>query len=312
MKVAIVGSGAMGCRFGVALADGGADVWLYDVWQEHVDCINGSGLMVCEQDGQNRCLYLPATTDARQIPPLDIAFIFTKTNHTSDAIRQILPALKNETVIVTLQNGLGNIELIEEATGGNPIIAGVTNYASDLKEPGNVDLLGSGLTKMMGLSERAQQTALTIVQMLQSVGHNAQLCDDILVDIWEKVAFNAALNTTTSLTGLSVGDMGSLEESRQLLFDIASEVVTVAHAIGVAAQEQHVHEVIQSVFDPKMSGDHKTSMLQDRLCSRKTEIDSICGRTIALAKQHHIATPRLSCLYALVRVTEENYEKICF
>jgi 2-dehydropantoate 2-reductase len=312
MKIAIIGSGAMGCRFGVAFADAGAEVWLYDVWLEHVDNISRNGLIVEDGLGGERVLKMNAVNIISKIPISDVVIIFTKSMFTKDAITKALPIIGEKTVIVTLQNGLGNIEAIQDVTGGKSVIAGVTNYASDLLNPGRVELKGSGVTKMMALDAAASEMAQTLKNMLNKTGHNAKISNDVLVDIWEKVAFNAALNSTTAITGLSVGKAGSIPESKKLLFEIASEVTTVANASGVAASEQHVHEMIASVFDPKMSGDHKTSMLQDRLLKRKTEIEAVCGRAIAIGKEHQIPTPKLECMYALVRVVEENYNSICF
>ncbi len=312
MIISIIGSGAMGCRFGVAFADAGADVWLYDVWQQHVDNINKDGLIIEDGRGGERKLRMNAVTDMTKVPVSDVVVIFTKSMFTRDAITKALPIIGEKTVIITLQNGLGNIETIKEITFGKPVIAGVTNYASDLLKPGRVELKGSGLTKMMALDYEAESAAETLAEMMNKSGHNAKISCDVLVDIWEKVAFNAALNSMTAIAGLSVGKVGSISESRKLLFEIASEVTTVANASGVAASDKHVHEIIESVFDPKMSGDHKTSMLQDRLLKRKTEIEAVCGRAIALGKENNIPTPKLECMYALVRVIEENYDSICF
>lgn len=302
----------MGCRFGVAFADAGAEVWLFDVWTQHVQSIVQNGLVIEDGIGGERILNINSVSDMNLMPLSDVVVIFTKSMHTKDAIKKALPIISKHTIILTLQNGLGNIEDIKKITDNNPIIAGVTNYASDLLKPGRVELKGTGVTKIMALDDRSKSIAMQLVNMLCKVGHNAQLSNDVFVDIWEKVAFNAALNTSTALTGLTVSQIGSIEESKKLLFDISSEVVNVANAEGIDANKKHVHEMIESVFDPKMSGDHKTSMLQDRLLKRKTEIDAVCGRAIAIGKKHGINTPRLECVYALVKAIETNYESICF
>lgn len=222
MVISIIGAGAMGCRFGVAFAEAGAQVWLYDVWQEHVNQMNANGLVVEDGVGGERTLEVNAVSDISRMPVSDVVVIFTKSMYTMDAITKAVPIIGRDTAVLTLQNGLGNIEAIREATGNNPVIAGVTNYASDLLKPGRVELKGSGVTKMMALDEGAREKAARLVGLLCAVGHNAMLSDDVLIDIWEKVAFNAALNTTTAITGLTVGGVGSLSESRQLLFDISS------------------------------------------------------------------------------------------
>ena len=240
----------------------------------------------CVEDGVGgeRTLEVNAVSDISRMPVSDVVVIFTKSMYTMDAITKAVPIIGRDTAVLTLQNGLGNIEAIREATGNNPVIAGVTNYASDLLKPGRVELKGSGVTKMMALDEGAREKAARLVGLLCAVGHNAMLSDDVLIDIWEKVAFNAALNTTTAITGLTVGGVGSLSESRQLLFDISSEVVMVAKAEGINASESHVHGIIESVFDPEMSGDHKTSMLQDRILKRNTEIEAVCGRAVQIGR----------------------------
>lgn len=311
MIISIVGAGAMGCRFGVAFADAGAQVWLYDVWQQHIQNINDSGLIVEDGEGGERIMKMNAVDDMGKMPVSDVVVIFTKSMYTRDAITKALPIIGKNTAVLTLQNGLGNIEDIREVTGNHPVIAGVTNYASDLLKPGRVELKGSGITKMMALDGRSGDTAGKLVHMLCGVGHNAQVSDDVLIDIWEKVAFNAALNTTTAITGLTVGGVGSIPESRKILFEISSEVVMVANAEGIGASEPHVHEIIKSVFNPQMSGDHKTSMLQDRLLKRSTEIEAVCGRAIEIGRKHGLETPKLECVYALVKVIERNYEKTC-
>ena len=131
----------MGCRFGVAFAEAGAQVWLYDVWQEHVNQMNANGLVVEDGVGGERTLEVNAVSDISRMPVSDVVVIFTKSMYTMDAITKAVPIIGRDTAVLTLQNGLGNIEAIREATGNNPVIAGVTNYASDLLKPGRWDTM---------------------------------------------------------------------------------------------------------------------------------------------------------------------------
>ena len=306
MNVVILGSGAMGCRFGVALQKAGAEVHLYDIWKEHIAGIQEKGLKVTDGEGGEEVIKMQATDNIADLPVADVLIIFTKSLYSADALAAAKSIIGENTVAVTLQNGLGNVETIQKYAG-DKIIAGVTNYASDLLRPGCVELKGSGVTKMMALNEGAQPTAQRLAQMLNASGHNCVLSGDVFVDIWEKVAFNAALNTVTAITGLTVGQVGTTPESNRLIFRIAEEVVRVANACGVKADLAHVKGVINSVFDPKMSGDHKTSMLQDVILKRKTEIDSICGYVLKEAEKAAIDTPYLESVTALVKTIEANY-----
>ncbi|MFA0816529.1 MAG: ketopantoate reductase family protein [Anaerofustis sp.] len=310
MKITVIGAGAMGCRFGTAFADAGAEVWLYDVWADHMNRIASNGLHVHDGFGTERYVKMNATSDIATIPSPDVLVVFTKTIYSEDALKTAKPILGADTVLITLQNGLGNIETMQKICPGQPIIAGVTNYAGDMIGPGEVELKGSGITKMMAIDPDAASAAQIVVALLKQAGHHAELSEDVLKDIWEKVAFNAGMNTVSAVTGLTVAGMGSTEQCRKLLFDIASEAVAVANAEGVPAEEQHVHDVILSVFDPKMSGDHKSSMLQDRIAKRQTEIDAICGEVIRRGQLHSIPTPKAESMYALVNAIQKNYDHI--
>lgn len=312
MIIAIIGAGAMGCRFGASFLEAGSEIWLYDVWREHIQKIQEEGLTIEDDTGEKRLLSFHAVHEIREVPVADIVIIFTKSMYTKAAVTEALPIIGSHTVLLTLQNGLGNIEDIREVTAGKPIIAGTTNYASDLLGPGHVELKGSGLTKMTALDKCVDERAEQLTVMLRKAGHHAEVSRDVMIEIWEKVAFNAALNTTTAITGLTVGGMGKLPVSRELLFDIASEIISVARSEGIAADECRVHKTIESVFDSKMSGDHKTSMLQDRILKRKTEIEAICGKVIELGKIHGVDVPRLECIYALIKTIENNYGNSCF
>jgi len=308
MRIVIVGSGALGCRFGAAFIDAGMEVWLYDIWEEHINAIKDSGLFIYDGYGGRRVLRLRATTNIKKVPRPDILIIATKAMYTYAAVMTALSIIDTNTVILTLQSGLGNIEAIRLAAPDNPVIAGVTNYASDLINPGEVILKGSGITRLMALSAHGEEMAEKLVSMLRETGHNVDFSQDIMVDIWEKVAFNSAINTVTALTGLTVGAAGSMPQSRALLFSIASEVVSVAQKEGVAADYDNVRQTIESVFDPLMSGDHLTSMLRDRITRRPTEIGALCGQVIEIAKKHSVSVPYNQAVYTLIRMLEDNYD----
>lgn len=310
MKIAIIGAGAMGCRYAAAFADAGAQVWVYDVWAEHMQRTTQNGLHIHDGFGGDRFVKINATSEIADIPSPDVLMLFTKTIYSENALQTAKQIIKSDTVLVTLQNGLGNIETMQRVCPGQPIIAGVTTYAADMLGAGEVELKGSGITKIMAIDMPASETAEMIVNLLNKAGHIAQLSADVMTDIWEKVAFNIGMNTFSAISGLTVAGMGSTETGRQLLFDLAAEAVAVAHAEKVAANLAHVQDIIMGVFDPHMSGDHKSSMLQDRLAKRQTEIDAICGEVIRRGKLHNIPTPKAECMYALVCAVQKNYDNL--
>ena len=306
MKITVIGAGAMGCRYGIALHKAGAEVWLYDVWKEHINKINEHGLIV--HDGDNILNFkINAASEIEKIPKPDVVIIFTKSMHTENALVDALKIMDNKTIILTLQNGLGNIEIISKYINKENIIAGVTNYASDLVAPGEIEAKGSGITKMMPLGEYSKEAVHEIHDLLNAGGIITKISREVMTDVWEKVAFNAALNTLTTLTFLTVGDLGRTSEGFEMAKTVSSEVIMVANKIGINASIEKVHETIESVFNPEMSGEHKTSMLQDRLAKKKTEIEAICGAVIAEAQKSDIAVPYTETIYKLIKIIEKNY-----
>ena len=306
MKIAIIGSGAMGCRFGVALAQSGAQVFLYDVWQEHVDKINEFGLKVQNLDS-TQYIKIPATTNIKSIGKVDAIVIFTKSMHTESAIVQAQEIMGDNTPVLTFQNGLGNISVLERYVGRGRVVAGITNYPTDLLEPGVVRTDGTGYTRLMALGESGKAACVEVCALLMDAGMNCEISGDIMKEIWEKLAFNNAMNAITALTRQRVGHMGGSPWGFELCCLIAREVCDVAAAEGVEADYDTVVATFRKVLDPNESGNHLTSMLQDVLKKKQTEIDSICGAVMEKAALHGIKTPHLKTVFNLIHVIDENY-----
>ena len=296
----------MGCRFGVALAQSGAQVVLYDVWQEHVDAINKYGLKVQKLDS-TQFVKIPATTDIAAIGPVDAIIIFTKSMHTEGAIIKAQEIMGADTPVITFQNGLGNIGILERYVGRERVVAGITNYPTDLLDPGAIRTDGTGYTKLMALGKAGAIVCAEVAALLKADGMNCEISDDIMKEIWEKLAFNNAMNAITALTRQRVGHMGGSPYGFELCSLIAREVCDVAKAEGVFADYDSVIATFRKVLDPNESGNHLTSMLQDVLKKKQTEIDSICGAVMEKAAEHDIKTPHLKTIYNLIKVIDENY-----
>ena len=160
--VAVVGAGAMGCLFGGLLAEGGLDVTLIDVWQEHVDLINRDGLRMLGYGG-DRTIPVRAATDPSGMEPVDVLFVQCKAPYTQDAVRRVLHLLRDDSVAISFQNGLGNEENIGEVTGMERVLGGVTAQGAAVKGPGAVRNFGNLPTHIGemggGVSERAERIA---------------------------------------------------------------------------------------------------------------------------------------------------------
>jgi len=306
MKIAMIGAGAMGCRFGLALIESGAEVVLCDIWKEHVDAINKNGLCVVRQ-GREEHIKIQATTEIKSVGKPDAIIIFTKSQHTEAALKQALEIMDSNTPVATLQNGLGGLSVIEDYVGKERTIAGITNYQSDLLAPGKISLGEEKpifYARLKALGEGCKDICDEICDLLKTAGMNCEISDDIMKEIWEKLAFNNAMNLTTALIRLRDGYVLQSQHGFELSSKIAREVCDVGLAEGIDVD----YDSVLRTFEKIKESMHITSMLQDVLQMRQTEIDAICGAVVKKAFKHGITTPYLHTLYSLIKVMEANYD----
>lgn len=301
LRVAILGSGAMGSLVGGQLAGSGVPVTLLDVDAAHIDAITQGGLRMSTDAGE--AVVRPAAMRPDQLhEPPDLVIVLTKQPHTRAALAALRPALTNDTWVMTLQNGLGNQELIEEFIPRERVLLGVTTYPADLLGPGHVSSHGEGEIRLMTANGVPHPIADRIAAMLNRSGQVSTVDPNLALAIWSKVAFNCAMNSICALTGSLVGQLGASPEGRQLALEVADEVVAVAGKSGVAVDGNQVRATIEHAMDTHLS--HKPSMLQDMLAHRPTEIASINGAVAATAARAGQLAPRNATLYALIRLAE--------
>ena len=288
MKVAVIGAGAMGSLFGARLAQLGHEVTMVDVVPAVIEAINKNGLTVEDDDG---CHVVPlkACRAEELKTPMDLVLLFTKTMYSRSAMETAGGFIGPETYLLSLQNGLGNVELINEFVPLERIMVGVTRMSSDLVAPGHIQSHGSGYTKIMSADSQVRPMLETIVSELERAKLEGSMAPNIFAAIWEKAAFNAAINSTSAVCRTPCGPVGQIEEGRNLAYNIAREAVMVAQACGIQASEKAVIDSLNSTFD--VHRDHMTSMGQDILGKRRTEIDSINGQIVKKAKEKGLAVP---------------------
>jgi 2-dehydropantoate 2-reductase len=304
MRVVVLGAGAMGCLYGGLLAATGQDVTMVDVSAEQIDAIRSRGLSL-ERAAGTVVVQLPigdaAAAAARPGSP-DLVIVFTKTLHSRAALASAQPLLGPETWVLTLQNGLGNVELIEEHVPRARIIQGVTTFPSDLIGPGQVRSLGEGVTRIMSADGTLSPRLREVREALDAAGLHCETAPDVTVAIWEKVAFNAATNALTAVTGLNVGQLADSPGGREMARTIVREVASVAVRKGIAVREGAVLATLDDAF--AQHREHKPSMLQDMLRGRHTEIDSLNGAVVREADALGMRVPVTETLHQLVRIME--------
>jgi len=303
MRIVVVGAGAMGSLYGGRLKESGQDVVLVDIWAEHVAAINRGGLKI-QNEKDVRVIPISACLPHDAGGKADLIIVFTKTFHTEEALNSVKQLVYDQTLVLTLQNGLGNVELLNKFFSPDKIILGTTNFPSDLIGPGHIKSLGAGETKIMAFGNCEVNRLEKIRKALDAAGFKCSVEKDIFPLIWEKVAFNAAMNSLTSVTKLTVGRLGSSPEGRDLTFQVADEVLTVAEIKGLSVNRERVRKMIMEAFVEHY--DHMPSMLQDTLAGKKTEIDSINGAVVKEASEAGTAVPATEVLYKIIKVLEKN------
>jgi len=302
-NVMVLGAGAMGSLFGARLALAGNDVVLVDVWREYVEAINRAGLRFDAVDGTHTVpLRAAQAADLPDDVRPDPLIVFTKTLHTEGALASVRRCIGPETWLLTLQNGLGNTDVAAQFVPPERVMVGVTNYPSDLRGPGSVASHGSGYVRIAGLGGDDGAPQQAIAALLRDAGFDCVLDRGVERAIWEKVAFNAALNSLAAVTRLTVGGVGSTPAGHNLARRIVGEVCAVARVRGIAVDEAATWASVERAFAEH--GNHQPAMLQDVLAGRKTEIESINGAVVRAASEAGVAVPVTETLCQLVRMIQ--------
>ena len=220
--IAVVGAGAMGCLFGGLLAEGGLDVTLIDVWQEHVDRINRVGLRIVGYGG-DRTIPVRATTDPSGLEAVDVLFVQCKAPYTKEAVRRVLHLLREDSVAISFQNGLGNEENIGAVIGMKRVLGGVTAQGAAVEGPGAVRNFGDLPTHIGempgGLSERSQRIAAA----LDRAGLQTTASSDIRQAIWKKLLANIAVSPTSAIANMTIKQVFAVPELKETAFEALDE-----------------------------------------------------------------------------------------
>ena len=303
MSVAVVGAGAMGSLFGALLAESGEEVWLIDVWADHVSAIQNIGLSV-EREGQKRLVPLNATTDPALVGQCKLVIVFVKSIHTAGAAKTAAKLVGDTGLVVTLQNGLGNADLIAREVDPGQVVAGTTAYGATMLEPGKIRHAGTGLTTIGMWQADETERARNVADLLAGSGIETEVVTDVRRIIWDKLLVNVGINAITALSGIKNGQLLDLEQSIWLSGAAVKEAMAVAAAQGIAVRQdavEHVLEVAQA------TGGNRSSMGQDVDSRRLTEINTINGAVVREAERLGIDTPVNRTLTALIETLQAHY-----
>ena len=297
MRIAILGTGALGCVYAARLA-ARAEVWMLGTWAEGIAAVQRDGIQVAESDGSIWQAHVRATGDPAEAPPADYALVLVKSYQTQRAAAWAAQALKPDGLAVTLQNGLDNAPALAAAVGVARAAVGVTYNGATLLGPGRVRHAARQPTHIGSAPATAGRVA-ALVALLDRAGLEAHVAPDVTSLLWGKAVVNAAINPITALWRVPNGEACATPERRALLADLAREAAAVAAARGVTLPFDDPVAYAEDVC--RRTAANRSSMLQDIERGRPTEIDSITGAIVAEARRLGVPTPVSAVVWRLVR-----------
>jgi 2-dehydropantoate 2-reductase len=298
-KVAIIGAGAMGCLFAARMAEAGAQVTLVDVDRARLAAIGAKGVTLTDDKGART--FPVGAVVAAELQPVDLVVLFTKGLHSEAAIKSIAHLAAAKPVALTLQNGIGNAELLVAGFGADQVLLGTAHVPADLTGPSSVVTHGFGSLDLGGFNARAHESAAPVADLLNRAGFKTTVVDDVQAAVWEKVAFNAALNAMAMICETANAGMNN-EPGRRIATNVVDETLAVATKRGIRIEREKILNTIDAAL--REHAKHKASMLQDREHGRVTEIDMINGAIAREGKRVGVATPVCDTLTDLVKVIE--------
>ncbi len=304
MKILIIGPGAMGCLFAAFLSKT-QEVTLLDKNHQRAQEINDRGIII-EGISGNWEVKVKAVADAGSVTDIDLAIICVKSYNTKEAISEVKSCISEKTLVLTLQNGLGNIEVIGEVAGQDKVLGGVTNQGATLLAPGHIRHAGKGETVIGRIDGKIPVQLREIRETFNKVGLETRISRDIKGLIWSKLIINVGINALTAITRLNNGKLLQFEGTARILRDAVTEAVKIAKKKRIKLIYDDPLAKVEAVCEATAL--NVSSMLQDVLKNKKTEIDYINGVIIRQGQSLGIPTPVNSVLADLVKTIEASYD----
>ncbi len=305
MRISIVGTGAMGLLFAYLLSKSeGLEILLLDNHPERAEKIRRDGLLVEGVSGEH--LVRPRiTVKPEEIGPTDLVILCVKSPDTYEAALNAKPLIGAETGVLTLQNGLGNLESIEEALGRGRAFGGTTSMGATVLALNRIRHAGWGETIIGEPSGERTERAEAILDLFRLAGIEASFTDNLPGLLWSKLIINVGINALTALTRIHNGRLVEHAGTRSVMKSAVEEAARVAEALGIRLLYDHPVEKVGSVCEA--TAGNIASMLQDILKEKRTEIEQINGAVVREAAKLAIPTPVNETLLGLVKTLEESY-----
>lgn len=304
MRIAIVGTGAMGSVYAALLGAAGHEIWAIDAWQAHVDAMRANGLRLEGASG-DRTVRLHATTDAKEVGPCGLVIIATKAMHVAQAAEATKVLLGKNTLVLSIQNGLGGPDTAARVLGRERVLVGVVGgFGASMKGPGHAHHNGWELVRLGEFAGPVSPRLEKIAEVWRSGGFKVRCFDDIDQLVWEKLICNVCYSGTCAITERTIIEVIEDPDVWKVASGCAKEAFAVAKARGVRLEIADCVEYVRA-FGVKIPN-ARPSMLLDHMAGRASEIDAINGAIPPAAEAMGATAPYNEVISGLVRGKERR------
>ncbi len=292
-KILIVGTGALATFFAARLSSAGLQVIMLGSWKPALDALNKDGARLLLPDGSWLASPVLATNNPADCLDTDLALVLVKAWQTQRVAGQLADCLPEDSLVATLQNGLGNQQILAESLGSLRVVSGVTTSGATLLGPGVARLGGEGLV-WLGFHPRLAE----ITCHFQQANIGWEVVADAQSLIWSKLVISAAVNPLTALLRIPNGELLNRPMVREVMSALIQETVLVAAAQGIKMVEQDPWSVVEQVV--RATASNHSSMFQDVQRGAPTEIDAICGEIVRIGEANGVQVPVNRVIWQLV------------
>jgi 2-dehydropantoate 2-reductase len=303
MKLAIVGPGSMGCLFAAHLAEGGHDVVLIDYRPERAEMISRQGIII-DDGGAERVVRVRASAAPEAARDAEGVMFMVKAYSTASASDRLSKHIAPGAWVMSLQNGMGNAEILAETFGEDRALAGATSQAANQKGQGVIHHAGRGETFVGELSGVETDRAKAVASALAGSGIPAAVTNNVAGLLWKKLIVNVGINPITALLRIRNGQILERPSARALMRSAVYEAETVSRVSRVRLDVPNACELAETVA--RDTGDNISSMYQDVAAGRRTEIDFMCGFVVREGMRLDVPAPVNATLLRLVRSLTET------
>ncbi|MCU0586911.1 MAG: 2-dehydropantoate 2-reductase [Syntrophobacteraceae bacterium] len=303
MKIGIMGTGGIGGYFGGLLARGGSDIH-FVARGKHRQAILEDGLQIVSSQGSFQVM-IHVTSEPHEIGPVDLLLLCVKSYDTESVAQFAAPMVEENTIVLTLQNGIDNAEKLIREFGEERIMAGTAFVEASIAAPGVIAHSGKAGRIVFGeLSGNRTARAEAILDTFTRAGIEAELSQDVRQVLWSKFLFICAIHGVSTLSHATLGLVLSCPETRDLVIGVMREIEVLARAREVSLPDQVVPEAVKLAESYNRS--FKCSMLRDLEWRRPMEIEALNGMVVKLGRQEGVETPLNRAIYACLKLENDK------